>query len=622
MKHIEADVNRAPPLFFRRRLDMKKSIKDYVSEYEEQLNLPLINKSIDNSLVEYIIDAWKSLEVVDNIRCVSFEYSEKESDIDINKFIFKREKSKKKKYDYKFINDDRCGKLTVKLEISILEEDHKTKEKKVHVYPLKKEMLIPLQNEDWYFYIRGKKYYMIYQLLEKSTYTGASTLTLKSLMPVVVKRHIVDADSVTVDNLTNEKLIKNNIEAQDMVGKSYKLPVYYVSVFNKDIPVILFYLSKGLDDALDFLDVFSIVSFIPNMPDKFDPDNVYFALSSKCYMKIRKEIFEKYPYVQSIAGAFLTVCTNRVTIEQLYDPKIWIKKIVTPNNYEKGKDTLRFFNRLLDQTTKKILKIHPYHRENIYTVLRWMMQEYNELRLKDNLDLKTKRIRCNEYIASLLTKEFSKRLNRIISLRNKATIENYRDLFKFPGDILIQKMHTSGILRFDESVNDMNFFSKLKYTVKGPHSLGGKNSNNINMKQRGIHPSYLGYIDILVCSNSDPGLSGLISPFNDMKGQYFDDSNEPDNFAYLLSKDLEEICQKEGVMYIKIDTDDEHKYYDILQTMDKYSSDNIKVSGTSREGFYEVVLEDENNKISAEDEDSENEDEEDLDDLDDDTDDE
>ena len=46
------------------------------------------------------------------------------------------------------------------------------------------------------------------------------------------------------------------------------------------------------------------------------------------------------------------------------------------------------------------------------------------------------------------------------------------------------------------------------------------------------------------------------------------------------------------------------------------------MSGTSREGFYEVVLEDENNKISAEDEDSENEDEEDIDDLDDDTDDE
>jgi hypothetical protein len=171
-------------------------------------------------------------------------------------------------------------------------------------------------------------------------------------------------------------------------------------------------------------------------------------------------------------------------------------------------------------------------------------------------------------------------------------------------------MHTSGILRFDESVNDMNFFSKLKYTVKGPHSLGGKNSNTINMKQRGIHPSYLGYIDILVCSNSDPGLSGLISPFNDMKSQYFDDSLEPDNFAYLLSKDLEEICEKEGVIYVKIDTEDEEKYYDILQNMEKYTSDNIKVSGTSREGFYEVIVEDENNQISR---DTEDEDEDDAD---------
>ena len=99
------------------------------------------------------------------------------------------------------------------------------------------------------------------------------------------------------------------------------------------------------------------------------------------------------------------------------------------------------------------------------------MQNFTDLRLKDNLDLRNKRIRCNEYVAALLTKEFSKRLNSIISLRDKATIDNYRNLFRFPGDLLIQKMHTSGILRFDDSVNDMNFFSKFKFTSKGPHSL-------------------------------------------------------------------------------------------------------------------------------------------------------
>ena len=93
-----------------------------------------------------------------------------------------------------------------------------------------------------------------------------------------------------------------------------------------------------------------------------------------------------------------------------------------------------------------------------------MCTEYNTLRMKDNCNLENKRLRCNEYIAALLTKEFSKRLNRIISLGDKVTIDNIRELFKFAGDILIQKMHTSGILRFDDSVNDLNFFSKFKFT--------------------------------------------------------------------------------------------------------------------------------------------------------------
>lgn len=162
---------------------MKRCIKDYVSDFENELNIPLMNKEADAPLVDYIIDSWKSLEVVPNIKCVDFIYSEKESEIDINKYIFKREKKKKKKerYDYKFISDDRCGRLTIKLEISLLEENPETGEKYVHKYPIKKSMLIPLQDDEGYFYIKGKKYYLIYQMLEKSTYTSASSVTLKSL---------------------------------------------------------------------------------------------------------------------------------------------------------------------------------------------------------------------------------------------------------------------------------------------------------------------------------------------------------------------------------------------------------------------------------------------------------
>jgi hypothetical protein len=51
---------------------------------------------------------------------------------------------------------------------------------------------------------------------------------------------------------------------------------------------------------------------------------------------------------------------------------------------------------------------------------------------------------------------------------NKATIESMREVFKFNGDILIRTMYSSGILRFDDAVNDLTFFSKFKFTKIGP----------------------------------------------------------------------------------------------------------------------------------------------------------
>ena len=150
---------------------MKSGIKNYVCEWEKDLNIPLMTKSADEPLVDYVKDAWKSLEVIPQLKIKSFEYTEKESEIDINRHIFKREKKKRKKdrHEVKFISDDRVGKLTINLEITMLETDPTTGGTTYQVYPVKKAMLIPLQDEDGYYIIKSKKYYMIYQLLEKST---------------------------------------------------------------------------------------------------------------------------------------------------------------------------------------------------------------------------------------------------------------------------------------------------------------------------------------------------------------------------------------------------------------------------------------------------------------------
>ena len=444
---------------------MKKYIKDYVSDFEKELNIPLMTKEADIPLVEYVMDAWRSLEIVKNIKIIKFEYNDNESELDINGFLQKREKKKKKKdrCDYKIINDNRYGCLTVHIRIDVEEIDPNTKETKLHRKIIKKQMLIPYQDEDGYFYIKGKKYYCLYQLLDKSTYTSSSSVTLKSLMPVAVKRVSQHVESIGSKSSTN---------AKDLSGLEFNIPVYHTYIFKKETPIMLFYLSHGLDWAMSYLGVSNVISFLDNTDNLDMEKNLYFQISSKCTIEVNKEMFMKYPYIQSIIGGILEISTNRVSIEDLHDKEFWIKKLSNKKTVEKGNDVLVSFNRMMDETTKKILMLSENDKTDIYAILRWMMQNFNALRLKDNMSMDNKRLRCNEYIASLLTLEFSDRLTRNIITRGaKATMDDYVNIFKFSGEILLQKMHSSGILRFDDTINDMDFFSRFKYTTKGPHSF-------------------------------------------------------------------------------------------------------------------------------------------------------
>lgn len=167
---------------------MKQYIPNYTKDcvFEKHLNTALMTKSADLPLVEFVKESWRSLEVIPNIKIMSFEYTEEESDIEINKHIFKREKKKRKneRFDYKYVNDDRYGKLTTKIHVTVREKNPDTGEMFEHVYPITKAMLIPLQDEDGYLYIKGKKYYLIYQMVEKSTLkrVGACMTTCRKIL--------------------------------------------------------------------------------------------------------------------------------------------------------------------------------------------------------------------------------------------------------------------------------------------------------------------------------------------------------------------------------------------------------------------------------------------------------
>lgn len=90
--------------------------------------------------------------------------------------------------------------------------------------------------------------------------------------------------------------------------------------------------------------------------------------------------------------------------------------------------------------------------------------------------------------------------------------------------------------------------------------------------------------------NSDPGTSGLLSPFAKIDGLYFDESDEPDEFFFTLTKELEEKCKKKNVSFIKCEFDNPKDYYKALKALQDYSDESITVSGTSKEGVYDIVL--------------------------------
>lgn len=462
-------------------LNMIEFIKDYSSKNEQakNFNLGLIKQTDDKDIVYHIMDSFKSLEILeDNIKIVGAYYEDDESKVDINNHIRRRgEKETAEKQRYQYLDDGMYGELTV--HIRLTDSEGKSKD-------IKKSILIPTYDEDGYYNIKGTRYNMLYQLVDKSTYVRGRSLILKSLMAVSVTR--------IMEQIT------------DTEGKEYNTSSYRFVLFKQPLDIIVFYLAKmGFSKTIAYFGLHGAITLKPEIEDK--ENKVYFQINSSMFLEADRELFEKHEYIRSICCMFLNTVTNRLLITDVNDCEYWLKKIGNSNGAAKayslldnGKKNIKFFERMLDESSKKTLIVHEKNKTDIYATMRWMVQNYTSLRMKDDMDLANKRVRRNEYVSSLLTKEFSGRISRIISAGG-ANVEMriLEDLFKFKGDIIIRQLHNSGILRFDDRINDMDMFNKIKYTNKGPNSLGGGNGKTMSVRYRGIHPSYLERIDINVC---------------------------------------------------------------------------------------------------------------------------
>lgn len=98
-----------------------------------------------------------------------------------------------------------------------------------------------------------------------------------------------------------------------------------------------------------------------------------------------------------------------------------------------------------------------------------------------------------------------------------------------------------------------------------------------------------------------PGTSGVLSPFGEIDGLYFNDSREPDDFMYEFKKDIKNILDADGVEYIEIHAEDKKDYYRILDKLSEFNKECITVSGTSKDNLT-VILENQEDSDDSSDE--------------------
>ena len=536
---------------------MYKFLSDYCRSFDDKLNLPLINRELDKELYLYVYETIKSLEVFDSIKILGYEYKDKANDIKLNDYQRTRIQTSKKVQDEPIevmhMAESRCGELTIHYELSIdvKQEDGSTK---LMSKKYSKNILIPIKDDDGYYMLKGKRYILMYQLVDSTTYSTSNSVVLKSIMPITCKR--------------KSKVI------YDVDRNPYTVPIYFTNIFKNEINMLLLFFAKmGFLESLIYLSVDKVITLSTTLGDDLDR-YVYFKISQDTFIKANKFAFDECVEVRSIVGMLLDSVNNRATIENIVDKNFWLEKLGHQPNIQqpafkraKAKNLLLSVDRMMDMTTRRVLNISADHKDSMYSALRWMFMNYNDLKSKRIMDITNKRLRDNEYIASLMTRELSNTLYRIMSKVRKPQSRNLNtleELFSFRGDILINNLYNSGLFKFDDVVNDMDFWNKLKYTIKGPNSQGGSSGKTIATCQRGIDPSFVGRIDLNVVGNSDPGATGILTPFIKTHGLNISDKKEPESKQFELLQVIEEAVKNEYEYIEKFGIETYDDYYEMV----------------------------------------------------------
>lgn len=520
---------------------MREFIAEYCKKNEKKINYDLFNRTFDKPLANYIVDTCKNLEVIPGITLTGYEYVTDQTQIHSSV-------DKRNSRDPKIRNNKSLERLASPnssiYDMLVLHFHVDVKGKQADVT---KRIWVPKQIGQ--YYVRnGKEVMSLIQVVDNSTFVKQDS-----------KKKGNELNFKTT--LYPIKLAAVPIKIKFVDGEAFTVPTFRLDLFTKKSNPLMYILAKyGIEQTIEFFDLEKVVCVTNKILD--DDTYRYIQINQNLYIEVHEKALFMHDFVSKFIGS-LYECLGfgklKITLQEVYSKEYWLERLselfIKKRSVDKGLRVLISFEKIMDPYTRRRLCLKGYQKKNTFTIMRWMMTNYEELMRKDSNDLRTKRMRVNEtqafFIESYITKNVYSLLNN-----DNPSFERYMKLFNaFSEDMIFRSSRSVGgaggsqssMFRY-ERYNDFDAIALSRYTLKGPTGLnGGKKATAL--KYRDIYPSHLGRYDVNVCSSSDQGLTGFLcanAKFDD--NGYFDaDKTEPNSYDPVIEKRVDKICEKDYV---------------------------------------------------------------------------
>lgn len=450
-----------------------------------------------------------------------------------------RSKATENKYDFIQLKPTIMRLLIVDYYLEVYNTTEESKRNKV----LRVYIEIPKVVDKYYFKIGGNLDISMSQVIE-STYNNSNT---DSNIGMVAYKTMFMASRLFRFEINNgkEKRTMTTVSGEVMKG------VFYSSIiFNKPVPAVKYLLARfGLYETLNRYKC-KYIRIWDEVPD-LNEEKFYVIKSHNLYISIPRYIYDNDAVVQSLVYTLFMDIDSDADINNIFSCEYWLSKLgkafgSKTDSVNKGYSILESLESICDIASMKNLRLPDEDKKDIYDILVWVVREFSELRMKDNLNIGMKRIRWSEYFACIYAYKLIKGIYRISDKGNKITLQSIEKSINIDPDYLIRQISRDKLTNPCNMANDNDAIAALKYTYKGIAGLG-EDDTAIPLEYKQVHKSHVGRVDLDSSSNSDPGMTGTICPISDMHNGWFSDEQEPNEWREKIEELHSKYREMEGL---------------------------------------------------------------------------